>query len=101
MKMDCCDKTDIRHIDGVRTCINCGNVYGLCLVHEWVDYNPHNVQTKTVDNRTAYVKQRLCKLNLNANEMRKSMRLWKFVEGQLNEISFERFPKLDFSLLKF
>jgi len=91
IKMDCCDKTDIRHIDGVRTCINCENVYGLCLVHQWVDYNSYNIQTKAVYNRTAYVKQKLCELNLNANEMRRFMRLWKYVKSQLNEISFKVF----------
>jgi len=37
---------------------------------------------------------------LNANEIRIFMRLWKYVKSQLNEIYFERFPKLDFFIAK-
>ena len=53
--MECCQNSNIKLINGVWTCINCGLVHGPQIIHSWIEYKQNNViPYKTVFSRTAY-----------------------------------------------
>ena len=56
--MECCQNSNIKFIDGVWTCINCGVVQRPQIIQGWIEYNPRNViPYKTVYSRTDYILQ--------------------------------------------
>ena len=97
MDENCCENLDIKIINGNRTCINCGVVHHPYFVNDWIDYNPRNVVLrKSVYCRTAYVKNKLQRLELSADEIQAFMNIWTTVENQLQSFTGKRFPKIDF-----
>ena len=53
---------------------------------------------KSVYCRTAYVKNKLQRLELSADEIQAFMNIWTTVENQLQSFTGKRFPKIDFFL---
>ena len=101
MDKNCCENPDIKIITGNRTCINCGVVHHPYFVNDWIDYNPRNVVLrKSVYCRTTYVKNKLQRLELSADEIQAFMNIWTTVENQLQSFTGKRFPKIDFFINK-
>ena len=97
----CCSNPDIKNINGLYTCTNCGVVQGPQIVYGWIDYKPYNVaRFKSVYNRTYYVKQKLLDLQTSLNDIETIMKIWSFVETHLKTVTNKRFPKLDFFIHK-
>jgi len=81
-------------------CVKCGIVHHPYIEQGRVDYNQHNIQQKSVNNRTAHIKQKLQDLKLTVNEIKAFMEAWNIIEDQLKQNNPKRFPKLDFFIAK-
>ena len=99
--MECCQNLNIKLIDRVWTCINCGVVHGPQIIQGWIEYNPSNaIPFKTVYSRTDYILRKLKDFQLSSNEIEAFMKVWWILESRLKTISSKRFPKLDFFISK-
>ena len=99
--MDCCQNSNIKLINGVWTCINCGLVHRPQVVQRWIEYNSFNViPYKTVYSRTDYILRKLKDLQLSSNKIEAFMKVWSILESKLKTIRSKRFPKLDFFISK-
>ena len=99
--MDYCQNSNIKLINGVWTCINCGPVHGPQTIHGWISYNQRNViPCKTVYSRTDYILRKLRNLQPSSNEIEAFLEVWSILESKLKTIRFKRFPKEDFFIDK-
>ena len=99
--MECCQNSNIKLINGVCTCINCGLVRGPQIIHAWIEYKQSNViPYKTIYSRTDYILRKLRKLQLTSNEIEEFIEVWRFLESRLKTIYSKRFPKIDFFIDK-
>ena len=98
--MECCQNSNIKLINGVWTCINCGLVYGSQIIHGWISYQCNVFSSKTVYSRTDYILRKLKNLQLSSNKIEAFMEVSSILKSRLKTISFKRFPKVDFFIDK-
>ena len=99
--MECCQNSNIKLVNRVWACINCGLVHGPQIIHGWIEYKQSNVILyTTVYSRTDYILRKLRKLQLTSHEIEEFMEVWRFLESRLKKIYSKRFPKVDFFIDK-
>ena len=78
--MNCYQNSNIKLINGVWTCINCGLVHGPQIFQGWISYNPRNVTPyKKVYSRIDYILRKLKDLQLSFNEIEAFMKVWSIL----------------------
>ena len=94
----CCSEQDMKTINGMNTCVNCGLVYGYVNVREFVDFyaNMHMIQRKSVYYRKYHIENVLnsilCENNiqLTYNQREKIYKIFDKIDSVLHEINYGR-----------
>ena len=65
----CCDKQDLKNIDGINTCVNCGSVIGYVFVDNYIDFYEHlyKIRKKSVYCRKYHIENVLNSISFENN----------------------------------
>ena len=65
----CCSERDMRNVNGMNTCVNCGLVHGCDYVMEYFNFydNMHRIRQKSVYNRKYHIENTLFNISRNNN----------------------------------
>lgn len=91
----CCSECDMRNVNGMNTCVNCGLVHSCDYVMEYFNFynNMHRIRTKSVYNRKYHIDNTLFKISrnnnieLNNNQREKIYKVFIEIDNVINEVN--------------
>ena len=91
----CCSERDMRNVNGMNTCVNCGSVHGCDYVMEYFNFydNMHRIRQKSVYNRKYHIENTLFNISRNNNieltnnQREKIYKAFIEIDNVLNEVN--------------
>ena len=91
----CCSERDMRNVNGMNTCVNCGSVHGCDYVMEYFNFydNMHRIRQKSVYNRKYHIENVLFKIysenniELTYHQREQIYKAFIVIDNVLNEVN--------------